>query len=115
MKTYEQLKATPVEKLNRTEVIEALRYTAHPSTFHSLLGWSTAHLKALLAYYREDDKQPRLIKKPTDTRSALEITVEIARAHKCACGAPWAHTGKHWPHLQPAEKRTMRDRIFGRG
>lgn len=69
-----------IEQMNRTEVIEALRSVAHPSTFHSLLTWSTAHLKGLLAYYREDDKEPRIIPK------------------RCACGLHWEHTGKHAPH-----------------
>jgi len=54
---YEQLKAMKVEDMNRTEVIEAIRYQAHPSWFHSLLDWSTPRLKALLVYWRENDRE----------------------------------------------------------
>lgn len=88
MKTYEQLKATPVEKLDRIEAIEVLRYMAHPSTFHQLLSWSTAHLKALISYYRESDKEDRIIASPRDARRVPVL---------CACGNHWGHTGKHYP------------------
>lgn len=46
-----------VEQMNRMQVIDELRSHAHPSWFHSLLLWTTPRLKALLVYYREDEKE----------------------------------------------------------
>lgn len=43
--------------MKREQVIDELRYHAHPSWFHSLLKWSTPQLKALLVFYREDAKE----------------------------------------------------------
>lgn len=78
---------TSIEAMKRQDVIEALRSQLPPSTFHLTLTWSTAMLKALLAYYREEDKAERTFPKV----GAKHIPV------KCGCGAPWAHTGKHFP------------------
>lgn len=47
----------PVESMSRFEVIQDLRYYAHPTWYHSLLSWSTPRLKALLVFYREDAKE----------------------------------------------------------
>ncbi|HOB90126.1 MAG TPA: hypothetical protein PKG74_02220 [Candidatus Colwellbacteria bacterium] len=49
--------SAPVETMRRFEVIQDLRYFAHPSFYHSLLSWSTPRLKALLVYYREVAKE----------------------------------------------------------
>lgn len=46
----------PAEEMKREQVIDELRYHAHPSRFHSLLSRSTAELKALLVFYRENAK-----------------------------------------------------------
>lgn len=28
-----------------------------------------------------------------------EVKILPPELKKCACGAPWGHTGKHWPKL----------------
>jgi hypothetical protein len=47
-------------KLNRTEIIQALRSHAHPTWFHSILSFPTPALSALLEYYRAGGK-PKLV------------------------------------------------------
>lgn len=44
--------AKSIEKMNRVEVIFALRSYAHPSWYHSILSMPTDGLKALLTYYK---------------------------------------------------------------
>lgn len=86
--------------MKREAVIEALRSQLPPSIFHLTLTWSTAMLKALLAYYREEDKTERTF--PAVGSKHIPV--------KCACGAPWAHTGKHWPEepkIQEIEVRPV--------
>lgn len=48
-----------IEEMTREQVINELRGQAHPQWFHSLLTWSTPHLKALLTYYKTSDEKPK--------------------------------------------------------
>lgn len=43
-----------VEMMKRQQVIEELAKHSHPQHFHALLEWSTAQLRGLLVYYREN-------------------------------------------------------------
>jgi len=37
-----------------------------------------------------------------------EIKIPPPDPNKCACGAPWGHTGKHWPELStPNPSKTI--------
>lgn len=46
-----------VSVMGRPEVVEALRSYAHPSWFRSILDWPTPTLKALLFFYREQERE----------------------------------------------------------
>lgn len=39
-------------EMGRTEIINELAGHAHPTWYHSLLGWETYQLRELLAYYQ---------------------------------------------------------------
>lgn len=58
--------------MDRWQVIDELRSHAHPSWFHSLLSWNTPRLKALLVYYREDEKEEKS-DRGDEIRSPLSI------------------------------------------
>lgn len=73
--------------MTRTEVIKELSGHVDHSILRVIQWDSTAALKAYLAYQREPDKEPR----KAQEAGAKHVPV------KCGCGAPWAHTGKHWP------------------
>lgn len=117
-----------IENMTRIEVIKELCGKLSHETL-SMIQWdSTAYLKAYLAYIREPDKEPRESKKAGHAFKRIPI--------KCGCGAPWEHTGKHWPdntnrtgfleyeisidysmpsnawRLEPRDKQTMLKRIM---
>ena len=72
---------TYIEEMTREQVINELRGQAHPQWFHSLLTWSTPHLKALLTYYKTSDEK-------TETPIAITmrpiVGLEIRAFKTCA-------------------------------
>lgn len=70
-----------IEEMKREQVIHELRKHAHPQWFHSILSWSTSHLKGLLAYYTEEKKEET--KKPFSYSSHTSSEGAALGCHSC--------------------------------
>lgn len=87
-KTAPRNRRKNIESMKREEIIEELRKHLDPIAFQKNLTESTAMLRGLLCYQRDPLKNDERIFPKV---GAKHIPV------RCACGAPWGHTGKHFP------------------